>query len=195
MASQAGQDAFVLSLFDAPGTFLDIGCQLPTEINNTRALELAGWRGVSIDIENWSKEWQVERPGSVFICADALKCDYRAIFEANDLHSPIDYLSLDIEGSGCRFKALQCVLGTGAEFKAITAEHDAYRGYDGSERVPQRSLLKSLGYMLVCADVCGSDGTAYEDWWINPRYVPTEKYAHLICEGLRWNEIIARMQA
>ena len=35
--SQAGQDEFVLSQFNEGyvGTFIDIGCRLPYEINNT----------------------------------------------------------------------------------------------------------------------------------------------------------------
>ena len=40
--SQAGQDKFVYDTLGKSGTFLDIGCGFPIEINNTYALEQIG---------------------------------------------------------------------------------------------------------------------------------------------------------
>jgi hypothetical protein len=56
--SQAGQDKFVLSLFNEnyEGTFVDIGCSVPKIINNTLLLEENGWYGISIDLENFSEQ-------------------------------------------------------------------------------------------------------------------------------------------
>lgn len=195
--SQGAQDLFAAYIFQnaRSGTYLDVGCQLPEANNNTCLLESElGWRGVSIDIENWSAEWAKERPGSAFICADALKCDYRAIMDANGLQSPISYLTLDVEGAGCRHQALERIVATGATFCVGTLEHDAYRGYAEAERKPQRKLMESLGYALVCADVCATDGSQYEDWWIHPQYVAPERYAHLVSEGLKWTDILSRMR-
>jgi hypothetical protein len=166
MASQVGQDLWVLSLFPEGynGTFLDIGCRGPEDLNNTFLLEQKGWTGISIDIIDYSKEWKQRK--TEFICADALTFDYRG-FASNFL---IDYLSLDIEGNGDRFKALQKVINDGFEFKCITIEHDAYRVHYGLEQVPQRDLLTSLGYRLLFPDVCDEE-KPFEDWWVNPKYI------------------------
>jgi hypothetical protein len=163
MGSQVGQDKWVLSLIKK-GTFLDIGCRGPEDLNNTFLLEQNGWTGVSIDIEDYSKAWK-ER-NTQFICADALT------FEYSQLKFPylIDYLSLDIEGKGDRFRALNHLMKFGFVFKLITIEHDAYRIHESYERMPQRELLTSLGYQLAFPDV--KDGNSeFEDWWINPKYI------------------------
>ena len=131
--SQAGQDKWILSLFKKgyKGTFLDIGCGKPKDINNTLLLEQKGWNGYSIDLLNYSEQWTTRK--SKFIQADALTYNY------NELQLPeiIDYLSLDIEGEGLRFQALKRVCDFGLKFKAITIEHDSYRGYQKTEAEPQ----------------------------------------------------------
>jgi hypothetical protein len=162
--SQAGQDKWVLSLFEHgyKGTFLDIGCSKPKEINNTYLLELNGWDGVSIDLLDYSKEWQSRK--TKFVQLDALTCDYKPL--GPDV---IDYLSLDIEGEGHRFAALKRVIMSGLIFKCITIEHDIYRGYLHSEAEPQRELLTLSGYKLVKQNV-SHKGLPFEDWWINPKY-------------------------
>jgi hypothetical protein len=167
MGSQVKQDEFVLNLIKK-GTFLDIGCREPEDLNNTMLLEQNGWTGVSIDKDDYSKEWK-EKRSSLFICADALTFDYRNL-------APLftswvfDYLSLDIEGDGDRYKALVRVLQFGFEFKVITIEHDSYRVPAELERDPQRKLLKSLGYRLLYPDI-SMNNKAFEDWWINPEYI------------------------
>lgn len=161
MGSQVGQDKWVLSLIEK-GTFLDIGCRGPFDLNNTALLEENGWTGISIDIVDYSEEWKQRK--TEFICADALTFDYSL------LGWHFDYLSLDIEGNGDRFKALKRVIECGLTFKVMTIEHDVYRVHYGLEQVPQRDLLTSLGYHLAYPDVC-MDGQPFEDWWINPKYI------------------------
>jgi len=176
--SQAGQDIFILSLFDKDynGTFVDIGCNMPNTINNTLLLEKNGWTGISIDIENFSKEWESRK--TPFIQVDALKCNYKDLFKSYNLPKVIDYLNLDIEGEGLRYKALERVMKIG-DFKAITIEHDLYRGYDLSERLPQRKLLSELGYLLLCSDVhVNNINYPFEDWWVNPKYLNESQYIH-----------------
>lgn len=162
--SQVGQDLFVVSVFgkEFKGTFLDVGCNLPDKINNTLLLEEMGWNGFSLDIENYSNEWKKRK--SKFICANALAYEYKEVPKL------IDYLTLDLEGSGVRYKALQRLIDLGFEFKVITIEHDAYRGLDKTERQPQRKLLLEKGYQLVFPDV-HHNGCPFEDWWINPKYI------------------------
>jgi len=151
---------FVLSLIGDGGTFLDVGCREPKFLNNTLLLEENGWTGVSIDINDYSNQW--EERNTLFIQADALKFDYK---ELSWMPTVIDYLSLDIEGEGLRYNALLKIIVDGLSFRVITIEHDAYCGYDLTERRPQRELLNRMGYTLIKPDV-KNDGFEFEDWWI-----------------------------
>lgn len=165
--SQVGQDLFVLSLFPEgyKGTFLDIGCQLPRHINNTLLLEERGWNGTSIDYKDYSKEWR--HRNTRYVCTDALNCDYVEL----EVPLLVDYLSLDIsQYPGARYDAISRLFEQGFEFNVITIEHDAYLGYDKSEREPQRKLLKEHGYKLYSSDI-SSNGQPFEDWWINPNHI------------------------
>ena len=191
--SQAGQDRFVLSLFDKKhkGTFVDIGCHLPDEINNTLRLEENGWTGVSLDIEDYGDLWKTRK--SAFVCQDALTCNYSDLFFSYKMPKVIDYLSLDIEGDGLRFLALKRVMESGYSFKVITVEHDAYRGYYLTEAVPQRRLLSEMGYFLLCSDV-SHDYFPYEDWWVNPEHLNELFYIHLMLHGAEYTEIIKKIK-
>lgn len=163
MGSQVGQDKWVLSLIKK-GVFLDIGCRDPENLNNTLLLEQNGWDGISIDIVDYSKLWEERK--TKFICANALTIEWSTL----KLPYLMDYLSLDIEGDGDRFKALSHLLKYGFNFKIITIEHDVYCVHESLERTPQRELLTSLGYILLYPDV--KDGNIeFEDWWINPKYI------------------------
>lgn len=187
--SQAGQDDFVLSLINdnEKHLFVDIGCWLPDNLNNTLQLEQNGWDGISLDITDLTNEWAVRN--SKFICADALSLDYKSLFDENNLPSIIDYLNLDIEGNGDRFRVLDRVMKSGREFKVITIEHDKYRGYEQTEKIPQVNLLSEMGYLLVCSDV-SLNGNPFEDWWVNPKLVSREKWERLICSNKEAVEIL-----
>lgn len=189
--SQAGQDTFVLSLIDSNDgekhTFVDIGCWLPKNLNNTFLLEQNGWDGVSLDITNLRSEWEIRK--SKFICDNALSIDYQKLFDDNKLPKVIDYLNLDIEGNGDRYLVLDNVMKSDREFKIITIEHDKYRGYEQTEKIPQVNLLTKLGYTLVCSDVC-LNGNPFEDWWVNSNYVKSEKWEKLLCSNKEADEIL-----
>ncbi len=174
MYSQVGQDEWVISLFGEgyKGFFLDLGCQMPKRINNTLLLEEKGWDGVSYDIVDYSKDWEIRK--TRFVCANVFTCD----FAEQNLPKVIDYLSLDISPyAGCRFHALKRLFNLGYEFKTITIEHnyymnnvpDQYEDHDISERQPQRRLLLENGYLIVRADV-GDYNLPFEDWWVNTKY-------------------------
>lgn len=163
MGSQVGQDQWVLSLFPEgyKGTFLDVGCYLPIEINNTYLLEQNGWTGIAIDERDYSKEWIIRK--AKFICADFFKLNLK-----HHINQPpvIDYLSLDIDGCGYNFRAMKILIDEGFRFNAITIEHNLYLGedYNQAERLPQRELLLNNGYKLIIADV-DNGGFKFEDWW------------------------------
>jgi hypothetical protein len=190
--SQAGQDKFVLSFFDDDykGFFIDIGCALPININNTMLLEKHEWRGVSLDINNLSNEWKVRN--TPFVCADALTMDYTRLFQIYLVPKVVDYLSLDIEGDGGRYLALSKLFEANHEFKIITIEHDAYRGYGETERKKQRDFLLKMGYFLVCSNVT-LGGNPFEDWWINPKYISEDKYLKLVSDNLSHYEILKKL--
>ena len=191
--AQAGQDKFVLSLFDKDhiGVFVDVGCWSPIELNNTIRLEEKGWKGISIDILNLAHEWVVRK--NPFICMNALEIDYQKLFNEHQLPKVIDYLSVDIEGEGDRFNVLKKVFDSDREYKVITIEHDSYRGLDEKEKIPQRKFLTEKGYVLVCSDIKLS-GNPFEDWWVNPKYVSEENYKYLICNGLDAPDIIKMLK-
>ena len=148
--SQAGQDIFVYNLMKGnSGKFLDLGCFLPKKIINTYLLELNGWDGVSLDIQDLSQQWN-ERTCK-FIKEDCLSLDYNTFLPQYYEEKVIDYLTLDMERCGDRFALLKKVMETEYEFKIITIEHDAYLGenFVQQEKIPQRQLLESKGYTSV----------------------------------------------
>lgn len=189
--SQAGQDIFVSHLINTNEKkyFVDIGCWVPDVINNTLKLENEGWDGVSIDITDLSKEW--EKRNTKFIVSDALSINYKKLFDDNKFPNVIDYLNVDLEGNGTRIQALKQIFLSNRDFKIITIEHDSYRGYDSSEKNPQRDFLHKMGYVLV-GDNIHLSGNPFEDWWVNPTYIVKEKYENLISKDVEYTEIIKK---
>jgi hypothetical protein len=177
--SQCGQDLFVLNILKQnKGTFLDLGCYLPKNINNTFLLEQNGWSGISLDINDYNKEWSVRK--NKFIQCDCFTQNYNDLLSENYDTNVIDYLTLDMERLGDRYKLLEIILKTNYEFKIITIEHDSHLGdeYVQNEKIPQRELLNKMGYVLVCGDVSHKDypNDYYEDWWVNKKYVTEKTY-------------------
>jgi hypothetical protein len=77
MHSQLGQDAWILNKFSTPGYFLEIGAFHPTDLSNTYDLELAGWRGVSVDPVP-AGDWAGLRPHTVLVDR-VITCDGRDV--------------------------------------------------------------------------------------------------------------------
>jgi hypothetical protein len=166
MYSQAGQDAWVMQLHPQPGSYLEIGASHPTLINNTYLLELNGWKGVSFDVDPQNQQlWEQQRKNPLII-TDALKFDWVYFC---DLPFVTDYLQVDIDPPAQSFEVLQKIIETGAEFKLITFEHDAYTD-NGAIRAASREYLIKHGYTLHTADV-STQGMVFEDWWVNEKYI------------------------
>lgn len=194
--SQCGQDIFVYNLMKGqPGKFLDLGCSLPKKINNTYLLELNGWFGISIDIQNFNEQWK-ER-SCPFIQSNCLTEDYNALLPKHYDSNLIDYLTLDMEGCGDRFKLLSKIMDTNYEFKIITIEHDSYMGdsFVKEEKIPQRELLKSKGYILIGSDISHSKSPDlfFEDWWVNPKYFSQEEINKWVSEKVSCDKIFERL--
>jgi hypothetical protein len=169
MTSQIGQDDFIIRALNGKknGTFVDIGCFHPIEINNTVVLERDyGWTGINIDIfteggkegEEWEfgntkmsktfSEWAVHRPESVVIKEDALTIDYSALFKEHKLPKTIDYLSIDLEPPKTTFDVFKLLPLNEYKFNTITYEHDGYRmGIDFTLKT--RKYITSFGYVLT----------------------------------------------
>lgn len=192
--SQIGQDNFVMKLINDPshaGYFVEIGGYLPTEINNTMLLEESGWNGISFDIIDYREEWNVRN--TPLLVEDAINCDFSALFTQHAVPAIVDYLSVDVEKEGERFQALINCWKAGREYKIITIEHDQHMGYSESERKPQRDFLQAEGYFLLFGNVKNSDGVAYEDWWVNPKFFDMSKLTSLASEGEIWSNIISKL--
>lgn len=158
MYSQARQDDFVLHMMNGVvGTYLEIGASHPVDINNTYALELAGWTGLSIDISNMCENVWKERRKNPLIIADALTFDYPK-------KERIDYLQIDVDPSEISYKALLKVLDSKTRFSIITYETDAYM--DKRFVMPSRDILYNEGYTLIKPDVLCGFGP-FEDWYID----------------------------
>jgi FkbM family methyltransferase len=73
MKSQYGQERFLVSSGLIPkrgGTFVDIGCNDPEYLSNTHYLEKhLAYRGIAADPIGDIREWQKERPNTVFMKA------------------------------------------------------------------------------------------------------------------------------
>ena len=194
--SQCGQDLFVLNLLKINnGTFLDLGCYLPKNISNTYLLELNGWSGISLDIVDYSEEWKERK--NKFIQQDALNVDLNKLLNLHYENKVIDYLSLDMEILGDRFKLLSKVLDTDYKFKIITIEHDSHISdeYVVKEKIPQRELLKNNGYILVCGDVSQKEHPTlyYEDWWVNEKYFIKEDLTKWMSDKLSCDKIFEKL--
>ncbi len=189
--SQIGQDRFVFELLVRPenlftGTFLDIGCHTPIEINNTYALEQLGWRGVLVDLV---KHPGIEDRASRFIEHDAVTLHWPAVLERTGLAGRVvDYVSLDVDEA--QLAALENLLNSGVRFRVATIEHDGYRF--GPERVlALRALMVQHGYTLLAQDISLSamDPLPFEDWWVSAATVDMNVARRFQSIGKCWSEL------
>ena len=154
--SQIGQDLKVLEILcnKKDGTYVDIGCSYPKNINNTFLLEKNyGWRGISIDKFDISdpdgKTWDEIRPNSNRIIYDALDLDYKEVFKSYKLPTVIDFLSLDLEPPELTLKCLFKIPFNQYTFNVITFETDEYREGGEERKNKSREYLTSLGYIFI----------------------------------------------
>lgn len=173
--SDAHQDIFAYLINDKkPGFWVDIGARNFSGggfgFNNTQFLYENGWKGLSMDIGDYSSSYKGLK-GVTFANVDATNADaLREAFTKNNVPSVVDYLSHDIDAAA--WDGLITLDWDNYKFKCITLEHDAYhRGI--SIRNKQREFLQDLGYEIIASlDM-------YEDWYIHPEYVDRDKFSYL----------------
>jgi len=185
------QDILVLTMSQGKknGSFLEIGANSPTRINNTFLLEaLYNWRGVSIDIVDYSNSWLI-RPKSNFICADATELDYSKLLSTHFNEKQIDYLQIDFDDLNGHLVVLNSLLQLDYRFSIITLET---RNSDNHKHVSLfRKTLLDNGYKLLVGDVEGFNPpsekwTPLEDWYIDPNVINTNLVELFTKQGLTY---------
>lgn len=173
--SQSFQDLFVLSLLDGKkfGTYVEIGGDHPTHINNSYLLEEKyDWRGVSFELSSPKVEYYNSIRKNTCICADATKVNYKEIFSSYNFSNTIDYLQIDIEPHWQSLLALKQIPLDQYRFSVITFETDLYTG--GEETAEETyKILTDFGYELIVKNV-SYQGLPYEDWYVDPNLVNRE---------------------
>ena len=171
--SDALQDDFVLEMFDykKEGFFLDVGCNGGREGSNSYRLELNGWNGICIDINEYP-EMNIRK--AKIVIDNAIAIDYKNLFKDNNVPKDIDYASLDIDLGTTN--VLQLLPLDDYNIKIITIEHDRYLNGDIFMNLQRKHLLDK-GYMLLCNDVKAdillrveNRHCSFEDWWVKPEF-------------------------
>jgi hypothetical protein len=193
--SQAGQDVFPRHLVRRPGTYLDIGSFRPTYHNNTYALEKEGWKGLSIDYQDFGEEFAKKRKNP-FLYGDATSVKWDTVVaEYPFLQKTVDYISFDVDEA--TMPAVAHFPWDKIRFATMTIEHDRYR-FGTATRDYIRRVLTEHGYTLVCADVVMPDSPtekygAFEDWWADLNCVDTAAAEQIRCDGLTYLEIFKKI--
>lgn len=187
--SQAGQDKFPQALLhnvSETKNYLDIGCHAPTFFNNSFALERAGWKGLSIDIIDFSSDYNGLRKNA-FLRADVTTINWEHIMTRYFPSRVIDYISFDVDDA--TRPAFENFPFSSIRFKTMTLEHDGYRvGTQLRDSIRQK--LTSLGYTLICADVIAEGYGAFEDWWVDLNQVDETLAKRIICSNVPSKRIV-----
>ena len=168
--SQTFQDMFVLSMLDGKtdGTYLEIGAADPFKGNNTALLEELGWTGRSLEIlPHEVEKFKSSRKNEIILC-DATKFDY------SYLEGYVDYLQVDCEPPSITLEILKMLPFDKCDFGVITFEHDYYADITKSYRQLSREFLTDKGYILVAGNIAPDNTSAYEDWWVHPKYINSD---------------------
>jgi len=210
------QDEFVYHVLGkhlkGPGFFLDVGCASPKGANNTYVFEKdLGWNGMAFDIgdveadENWSGVRETP-----FVQVDATSEQFTQVLK-NNVNTVVDYISLDVdaggyyqvqdsftgivrtvEGLNLSHLVLPRILEAGIVFKCMTLEHEAFK-WNTTVTFPTRSVLENLGYKILFEDVSFEDGNAWEDWWINPDFIPLKNIMSISTKGATYNKCLEKL--
>jgi len=172
--SDCKQDEFTANMFQFKneGYFLDIGSAHAIYSNNTFFFDQLGWEGICIELNSTYNESYSSRR-SKYINQDATLVEYTKLFKEVYPSNFIDYLSLDIDQLSST--VLEKLPFDEYEFGVITIEHDFYL-YGDTFKSKQIKILKERGYNLICENVfVEMQGhrdliSAFEDWWVNPKY-------------------------
>ena len=195
--SDAKQDQFAANIlkFKRDGYCVDIGSCHSVISNNSYYFQGLNWTSISIEIERGYNESYSTRTNGVHLNKNALEVNYKETFEEYEFPKSIDYLSLDIDTLS--LDVLKILPLDEYRFKVITIEHDAYV-FGDEYRDPQRNILTSHGYLLVCSNVFveqpGYEGKEcpFEDWWIDPSEFDSDLIEKIKCDSTLPSVIISK---
>ena len=195
--SDAKQDQFAANIlkFKRDGYCVDIGSCHSVISNNSYYFQGLDWSSISIEIERGYNESYSTRTNGVHLNKNALEVNYKETFEEYEFPKSIDYLSLDIDTLS--LDVLKILPLDEYRFKVITIEHDAYV-FGDEYRDPQRNILTSHGYLLVCSNVYveqpGYEGKEcpFEDWWIDPSEFDSDLIEKIKCDSTLPSVIISK---
>lgn len=195
--ADAKQDAFAANMleFKKDGFCVDIGSCHSIISNNTYFFQDLGWTSISVEIEPGYNSSYSTRKSGVHLNTNALEVDYKQVFEENEFPKSIDYLSLDVDTIS--LDVLKILPLDEYRFKVITIEHDRYV-YGDTYSDPQREILKSHGYKLLCSNVYveqpGYEGKEFpfEDWWVDPSQFSEELLEKIECDSTLPSKIISK---
>lgn len=192
--SQAGQATFAKTILEVSpgwiaGSFVDIGCNHPTERSNTCALEQLGWRGLLVDSDDYCVKLCREQRASLTIHGDGTTLDWAAALQEAGLPPTINFLSLDCDGA--TLPTMLRIMNAGIRWSAGCVEHDRYsRGDENFGLI--RETLKLAGYDILCAEVC-DQGCSFEFWVVDPMAVNMAVANRFRATGpTDWREVLRR---
>ena len=116
-----------------------------------------------------------EQRKNEILCKDATKINYEKLLDEMNVGTYLDYLQVDCEPSKTTFEILTAIPFEKYRFAVITYEHDHSVDITSSYRDKSRRFLKSYGYELVVKDVAFNDEYTFEDWWIHPDLVNSDR--------------------
>jgi hypothetical protein len=185
--SQAGQDLFVNETLNSKknGYFLEIGSNDYKMHNNTYFLEkILNWKGIMVEYDgNFLNNYKKYRSNSIHIIQDATKVNYLKLLIDNKVPKDIDYLQIDLDVDNrstlTTLEIFDKEIFDKYKFATITFETDIYRGNFYDTRESSRAIFEKHGYKLVYPDVNityqGKLLGPFEDWWVHPDLVNTDK--------------------
>lgn len=198
--SDAKQDKFVATILQQKnnGYCVDIGSCHSIISNNTYCFQDMGWTSISLEIESGYNESYSSRKNGVHLNENALEVNYKKVFEDYEFPKSIDYLSLDIDTLS--LDVLNILPLDEYRFKVITIEHDGYL-YGDKYRKPQREILTSKGYLLLCSNVYVEQSGFYgkecpfEDWWVDPSEFEDDIIEKIKCDSKLPSHIISNLES
>lgn len=187
--SQAGQSIWVDEMLEQKtgGHFVEIGSHHESFHSNTYDLEIhRGYSGLMVDLVSGC-----ENRKGIFVKSDASNPSDSLKLHYSQLPAVSDYLSLDADDS--TLGAFMALPWDRVTWRVATIETDVYRK-GASDRDKMRSMLRAMGYEIVCEDVVTEwpKGTfvEYEDWICHPSVVNPKMIERFRSKGKFWKEIL-----
>lgn len=187
--SQAHQESFVINVLNhkTDGYYVELGAGWGIYNSNTFLLESKyNWKGLSIDVDPYRIASFNTVRNNKCIFADGRRFDYRQYFIDKNFPKQIDYLQLDIHPASDTLLALKQLPLDEYRFSVITYEHNGYiDDYHKQIQKESQDILRSYGYELVVEDLILDEmWIAYEDWWVDPKYLPESSYSQFKASGV-----------